>query len=111
MVVTKVAMIRYEVIKHHYVTGGERLDDDLVFGREDAPVFKRLHECVDVVDFVDLGSREVKDKGTDLEASDYCKEEDLNPIIHGNIIKSNPGVRNDIHDAVLHLRAASRSVS
>jgi hypothetical protein len=38
-------------------------------------------------------------KGTALEASDYCKKEDPNPIIHGNISKG-AGARNDIHDAV-----------
>lgn len=38
-------------------------------------------------------------KGTALEASDYCKKEDQNPIIHGNISKGQ-GSRNDIHDAV-----------
>ena len=32
-------------------------------------------------------------------ASDYCKKEDPNPIIHGNISKG-AGARNDIHDAV-----------
>ncbi len=38
-------------------------------------------------------------KGTTLEASDYCKKEDPNPIIHGNISKG-AGARTDIHEAV-----------
>jgi len=42
-------------------------------------------------------------KGTALEASDYCKKEDQNPIIHGNISKG-AGARNDIHDAVLAMQ-------
>jgi len=43
-------------------------------------------------------------KGTALEASDYCKKEDPNPIIHGNISNLKPGERNDIADAVAALQ-------
>jgi hypothetical protein len=55
-------MIRYEVSKGHYVADSKRLDVAFVFGGEYASVFKGLHECVDVVDFVDLGAREVEDQ-------------------------------------------------
>ena len=57
-------MIRYEVSESHYVTRRERLDDALILGREDTTVFERLHECVDVVYFVDLSAREVEDNGS-----------------------------------------------
>lgn len=43
-------------------------------------------------------------KGTALEASDYCKKEDPNPIIHGNISKG-AGARSDIEEAVQALNA------
>ncbi len=34
----------------------------------------------------------------------FCKKEDQYPITHGNISKTNPGARNDIHDAVLAIQ-------
>jgi len=43
-------------------------------------------------------------KGTALEASDYCKKEDTNPIIHGNISNAKPGERNDLNDAIAALQ-------
>jgi hypothetical protein len=43
-------------------------------------------------------------KGTDLEASDYCKKEDQNPIIHGNISNLKSGERNDLNDAIAALQ-------
>ena len=43
-------------------------------------------------------------KGTALEASDYCKKEDPNPIIHGNISNLKPGERNDLNEALAALQ-------
>ncbi len=40
---------------------GERLDDTLIFGLEDAPVLEGFHEVVDVVYLVDLSPGEVED--------------------------------------------------
>ncbi len=41
-------------------------------------------------------------KGTALEASDYCKKEDPNPIIHGKISTGILGERNDL-STILHI--------
>ncbi len=54
-------MVREEVGEYHYVTWVECFRDALIFGRNNATVFKSLHEGVDVVDLIDLGARKVDD--------------------------------------------------